>query len=164
MFLSFYIFHHSHDCTLTEAFRRNSITGQTIIQVGLCYRLHILCYTYIYLSYFIQTSCSIKQFSAIYNVTFIVIVQITLGYMFHWLNLNFIKTWQKMFMSSLCVIPHLNDFSLCAVGMESGGSLSRWLNSDIFIVFVVLLLLLLLVIFAVCWLMRRHHTQRSTEY
>lgn len=83
MFLSFYIFHHSHDCTLTEAFRRNSITGQTIIQVGLCYRLHILCYTYIYLSYFIQTSCSIKQFSAIYNVTFIVIVQITLGYMFH---------------------------------------------------------------------------------
>ncbi|XP_048044048.1 uncharacterized protein si:dkey-111e8.4 [Megalobrama amblycephala] len=47
--------------------------------------------------------------------------------------------------------------------MESGGSLSRWLNSDIFIVFVVLLLLLLLVIFAVCWLMRRHHTQRPTE-
>ncbi|KAK7164793.1 hypothetical protein R3I94_003247 [Phoxinus phoxinus] len=47
--------------------------------------------------------------------------------------------------------------------MESGDSLSRWLNSDIFIVFVVLLLLLLLVIFAVCWLMKRHHTRRPTE-
>ncbi|XP_039514770.1 uncharacterized protein si:dkey-111e8.4 [Pimephales promelas] len=47
--------------------------------------------------------------------------------------------------------------------MKSGDSLTRWLNSDIFIVFVVLLLLLLLVIFAVCWLMRRHHTQRPTE-
>ncbi|XP_073696135.1 uncharacterized protein [Garra rufa] len=47
--------------------------------------------------------------------------------------------------------------------MESGDSLSRWLNSDIFIVFVVLLLLLLLVIFAVCWLIKRHHTQTPTE-
>ncbi|XP_067296221.1 uncharacterized protein si:dkey-111e8.4 [Pseudorasbora parva] len=46
--------------------------------------------------------------------------------------------------------------------MDSGDSLSRWLSSDIFIVFVVLLLLLLLVIFAVCWLMRRHRT-RPTE-
>ncbi|XP_056313113.1 uncharacterized protein si:dkey-111e8.4 [Danio aesculapii] len=47
--------------------------------------------------------------------------------------------------------------------MKSGGSLSQWLNSDIFIVFVVLLLLLLLVIFAVCWLMRRQNTQRPPE-
>ncbi|XP_042579348.1 uncharacterized protein si:dkey-111e8.4 [Cyprinus carpio] len=47
--------------------------------------------------------------------------------------------------------------------MESGDSLSWWLNSDVFIVFVVLLLLLLLVVFAVCWLIRRHHTQRPTE-
>uniref|UniRef100_A0A8C2ID19 Si:dkey-111e8.4 n=1 Tax=Cyprinus carpio TaxID=7962 RepID=A0A8C2ID19_CYPCA len=47
--------------------------------------------------------------------------------------------------------------------MKSGDSLSWWLNSDIFIVFVVLLLLLLLVVFAVCWLIRRHHTQRPTE-
>ncbi|KAK2911892.1 hypothetical protein Q8A67_004025 [Cirrhinus molitorella] len=50
------------------------------------------------------------------------------------------------------------------LGMESGDSVSRWLKSDIFIVFVVLLLLLLLVIFAVCWLIRRHQTQRPTEY
>ncbi|NP_001410136.1 uncharacterized protein LOC794063 [Danio rerio] len=47
--------------------------------------------------------------------------------------------------------------------MEAGDSLSQWLNSDIFIVFVVLLLLLLLVIFAVCWLMRRQNTQRPPE-
>ncbi|XP_051966478.1 uncharacterized protein si:dkey-111e8.4 [Xyrauchen texanus] len=47
--------------------------------------------------------------------------------------------------------------------MVSGGSLSQWLNSDIFIVFVVVLLLLLLVIFAVFWLMRRHRSKRPIE-
>ncbi|XP_055055771.2 uncharacterized protein [Misgurnus anguillicaudatus] len=46
--------------------------------------------------------------------------------------------------------------------MESG-FVSQWLNSDFFIVFVVVLVLLLLVIFAVCWVIRRQHTQRTTE-
>ncbi|KAA0717210.1 hypothetical protein E1301_Tti017355 [Triplophysa tibetana] len=46
--------------------------------------------------------------------------------------------------------------------MESG-SLSQWLNSDFFIVFVVVLVLLLLVIFAICWVIRRHQTQKMTE-
>ncbi|KAL1274944.1 hypothetical protein QQF64_027758 [Cirrhinus molitorella] len=63
--------------------------------------------------------------------------------------------------ASLAILTEHNKANL---GMESGDSVSRWLKSDIFIVFVVLLLLLLLVIFAVCWLIRRHQTQRPTEY
>ncbi|XP_062341680.1 uncharacterized protein si:dkey-111e8.4 isoform X2 [Osmerus eperlanus] len=46
---------------------------------------------------------------------------------------------------------------------DSYGTLSQWLNSDVFIVFVVVLLLLLLVLAAMCWIFKRFRNQRAME-
>ncbi|KAB5513073.1 hypothetical protein PHYPO_G00250070 [Pangasianodon hypophthalmus] len=41
--------------------------------------------------------------------------------------------------------------------------MSEWLKSDVFIIFVVVLLLTVISIFAVCWVIRRRRTHKTTE-
>ncbi|KAK1787507.1 hypothetical protein P4O66_016006, partial [Electrophorus voltai] len=64
------------------------------------------------------------------------------------------------------MLPGLYGTKVRAEDSMSGSrmsTVSQWLSSDVFIVFVVVLLLLLAAISTVCWVMRRHHRHTAKE-
>ncbi|KAL7838680.1 hypothetical protein AOLI_G00270840 [Acnodon oligacanthus] len=67
---------------------------------------------------------------------------------------------------SICLIrAHYYKKQCSRNGMDGRqvSSMSQWLNSDVFIVFVVVLVLFVVAVFAVCWVIRCRRTQTQTE-